>query len=57
MSPLEELRAAEHEDITLSSDHALTAYLDEIPLDVALLDLAPRTEIEARHLARTRSAA
>lgn len=54
MSPLEQLRAAQHNDLLLPSDHALTAYLSEVSARTARRDLAPVTEIERRHLHRAR---
>lgn len=57
MTDLDRLHAAQHDDLTLPADHAFAAFLAEISLDTARLDLAPHTDVEALHLARTRSAA
>jgi hypothetical protein len=57
MSPLEQLHADQHDDITLPCDHALQAFLAETSLDVARLDLYPTTAVESLHLNRTRSTA
>lgn len=55
MSPLEQLRAFQHDELALPSDHALGAYLAGVSAEQAYLDLAPHTPVEIRHLARTRS--
>lgn len=54
MTPLEQLHAAQHDDVTLTSDHALTAFLAGISPTHALNDLTPTTETERRHLEQAR---
>lgn len=55
MSPLDQLRATQHDDVRLTSDHAFDAFLAECSPTRALADREPVTEIERRHLARVRS--
>jgi hypothetical protein len=52
MSPLEQLRAAQHDAIQEPSDAALSAYLASVDLSTVLLDYSPTTALETRMLAR-----
>jgi hypothetical protein len=57
MSPLEQLRADQHDDLVLPADHAWDAFMAEVSPIRALADREPTTDIERRHLARTRRTA
>jgi hypothetical protein len=57
MSPLEQLRACQHDDVVLDSDHAWDAFMAEVSPITALADREPITEVERRHLARVRRTA
>lgn len=56
MSPLEQLRAAQHDDQRLTSDHQLEAFLAEIHPETVRLDRLPTTDIELLHLNRASAA-
>jgi hypothetical protein len=56
MTPLEQLRAEQHNDVPTSADEALTAFLRGIDPDTARLDLCPHTAIETRMLGRSTAA-
>lgn len=57
MSALEQLRAQQHDDVVLDSDHAWDAFMAEVSPIRALADREPSTDIERRHLARARRTA
>jgi hypothetical protein len=56
MTALEQLRAAQHDEITTTADHALAAFLSGCAIELALRDRDPTTPVELRHLARARAA-
>jgi hypothetical protein len=53
MTPLEQLRANQHNDIPTPADAALSVYLDALDIETVRLDLAPHTATEARMLGRS----
>ncbi len=57
MTSLEQLRADQHDDLVLASDHAFAAFLAEVDPQAVRLDMTPRTPSEVRHLLRTRAVA
>lgn len=57
MTPLEQLRAAQHDEMKTDADHAFDAFMAEVSPITALADREPTTAIERRHLARIRRTA
>lgn len=53
MTPLEHLRATQHNDQQKPSDAAWDAYMTGLDYQTARLDLAPLTATEARMLGRS----
>jgi hypothetical protein len=54
VSPLEQLRATQRDDVVLDADAALDDFLHGCTPETAQADLEPTTDIERRHLAYVR---